>query len=379
MIGSECIQFDITHRDARTRARRGLLKLPHGVVETPLFLPVGTQGAVKAITPRDLEEVGTSMILANTYHLALRPGADVVREAGGLHSFMAWSGPILTDSGGFQVFSLATLGRVDEEGVTFRSHIDGDSLQLTPERSVEIQNALGADIIMAFDECVPAGAERHLVERAANRTSQWAERSVQAHRREDQALFGIVQGGVHEDLRRMSAQQITALDFPGYAVGGVAVGETPEEMRGAVDTVEPLLPAGKPRYLMGVGEPGDIVDMVGRGMDIFDCVIPTRHARNASLFTRRGVLKMRNLAFVKDFAPIEDGCDCYACRRFARAYLRHLYTRNEMLGGILGTIHNLRFFQRLMEDLRRAIRENRFVEFRESCPRFPLPSEGEEL
>jgi queuine tRNA-ribosyltransferase len=366
MLGSSSLQFSVTHRDPSTGARRGRLLVPHGSVETPAFMPVGTQATVKAITPRDLKETGASMILANTYHLALRPGPEVVREAGGIHRFMAWDGPILTDSGGYQVFSLASLNRVGEEGVSFRSHIDGDLVHLTPERSIEIQNALGADIIMAFDECAPYTADRPAVERAVERTARWAERSAAAHARDDQAIFGIVQGGIHEDLRRRSASQITALDFPGYAIGGVSVGETPAEMRRAVEVAAPLLPADKPRYVMGIGGPRDIVDMVASGIDLFDCVMPTRHARNAALFTRDGILKMRNRSLARDFGPVEASCSCYTCRTFTRAYVRHLYTRGEMLAGMLGTIHNLAFFQRLLAEIRHAIPEGKYREFRES-------------
>jgi queuine tRNA-ribosyltransferase len=372
MLGSNAIRFAVTHEDPGTRARAGLLSTPHGDVETPAFLPVGTQGTVKAITPRDLEATGTAMILANTYHLALRPGADIVREAGGLHRFMGWSRPILTDSGGFQVFSLASLRKVSDDGVSFRSHIDGDWIHLTPEKSIEIQNALGADIIMAFDECPPAGG-RDEVARAVERTARWAERSAAAHRRDDQALFGIVQGGPHEDLRRLSVSQITALDFPGYALGGISVGESPEEMRLAVEVAAPLLPSGKPRYVMGVGGPSDIADMVASGADLFDCVMPTRHARNASLFTRAGLLHMKNLDRARDFAPVEEGCPCYACATFSRAYLRHLYTRNEMLAGMLGTIHNLTYFQRLLAGIRAAIRAGSYAEFRKSLTAGPPP------
>jgi queuine tRNA-ribosyltransferase len=280
---------------------------------------------------------------------------------------MGWSGPILTDSGGFQVFSLASLNRVTEDGVSFRSHIDGDLVHLTPERSIEIQNALGADVIMAFDECAPFPAERALVETAVERTARWAEKSLRAHRREDQALFGIVQGGVHDDLRRRAAGQITALDFPGYAVGGVSVGEPAHQMRRVVEVTAPLLPASRPRYVMGVGAPQDIVDMVASGIDLFDCVLPTRHARNAALLTRQGLLKMRNQSYATDFRPVEADCPCYVCRTFTRAYLRHLYCRNEMLGGMLGTIHNLAFFQRLLADARAAIHGGQFRQFREAA------------
>jgi len=376
MIGASALELTILHRDSLTAARRGRLKLPHGIVETPAFLPVGTQGTVKAMLPRDLEEAGTDMILANTYHLALRPGADIVKEAGGLHGFMGWTRPILTDSGGFQVFSLATLRQVDEDGVEFRSHIDGDLLRLTPETSIEIQNALGADIIMAFDECPPANAPREAVEEAVRRTSRWAERSAAAHTREDQALFGIVQGGLHEDLRRRSATEIASLGFPGNAIGGVSVGETPQEMRRIVDLTAPLLPREKPLYVMGVGGPADILDMVASGVDLFDCVMPTRHARNAALFTASGILKMRNLEHAREHVPVEEGCPCHACRGFTRAYLRHLYSRNEMLAGILGTIHNVTFFQRLMARARAAIEAGRYDEFRAEARR-PFDDEGE--
>lgn len=365
MLGAAALEFSLTHRDTLSSARCGLLNLPHGTVETPAFMPVGTQGTVKAVTPRDVVDTGATMILANTYHLALRPGEDIVRDAGGLHRFMGWSGPILTDSGGFQVFSLSSLSKVTADGVSFRSHIDGDLIHLTPERSIEVQNALGADVIMAFDECAPHTAGREAVKDSVERTARWAERSLAAHGRDDQALFGIVQGGLHDDLRRLSASQITGLDFPGYAIGGVSVGETPEEMRQVVATVTPVLPSDRPRYLMGVGRPSDIVDMVGAGVDLFDCVLPTRHARNASLFTREGVLPMRNQAYARDFVPVEADCGCYTCRNFTRAYLRHLYTRDEMLAGMLGTLHNLTFFQRLLGALRRAIRQGRFREFRE--------------
>lgn len=363
MIGSRALEFQVTARDASTRGRAGLLRLPHGTVETPAFLPVGTQGSVKAMTPRDLEETGTEMLLANTYHLALRPGVEVIREAGGLHAFMGWRRPILTDSGGFQVFSLAPSRRLGEDGVAFRSHIDGEVILLRPETSVEIQNALGSDVAMVLDECPSARAERREVEEAVARTLRWAERSARAHRREDQALFAIVQGGVHEDLRRASAERLLEMDFPGYAIGGVAVGESSEEMRRAVSFAAPLLPEEKPRYLMGVGGPADLADMAALGVDLFDCVIPTRHARNASLFAREGLLKIRNERYERDFRPIEPGCPCYACREFTRAYLRHLYLRGEMLAGILGTLHNLTFFQRLMAEIRAAIREGRLREF----------------
>jgi queuine tRNA-ribosyltransferase len=367
------LDFEITARDPASPARCGRLRLPHGVVETPAFLPVGTQGSVKGVTPDQLEATGSPMILANTYHLALRPGADVVREAGGLHRFMGWERPILTDSGGFQVFSLADLAKIDDDGVTFRSHIDGAQIRLTPESSIQIQNDLGADIIMAFDECAPHPAKRWAIEQAVERTRGWAERSLAAHRRpDDQALFAIVQGGVHDDLREESARGLVDLDLPGYAIGGVSVGESPAEMRRAVHVVEPLLPVDRPRYLMGVGDPRDIVDMVALGIDFFDCVMATRNARNAMLFTSRGIVKIRNQRWKRDFGPLDESCSCLACERVSLAYLRHMYLRGEMIGPTLGTIHNLTWFQRLMADLRDAIRAGRALEFQEEFRRKEL-------
>jgi len=367
------LRFELTARDPGCAARCGLMSLPHGEVETPAFLPVGTQGAVKGVTPEQIVATGSPMVLANTYHLTLRPGEDVIAAAGGLNRFMGWERPILTDSGGFQVFSLANLARVDDHGVTFRSHVDGAEVRLSPERSVEIQNALGADVIMAFDECAPHPAPRADVERAVERTRRWAERSLAAHRREhDQAVFAIVQGGVHDDLRERSARGLVALGFPGYAIGGVSVGETPQEMRRAVRVVEPLLPVDKPRYLMGVGDPRDLVDMVILGVDFFDCVMPTRNARNAFLFTSDGIVRIRNHRYERDFGPLDGVCDCYTCGNFSRGYLRHLYHRGEMLGPILGTIHNLRFLQRLTADLRDAIRAGRALEFQREFRRRAL-------
>ena len=362
------LEFSVIDLDESCAARRGLLKLPHGEVETPAFLPVGTQGSVKAVTPEQVAETGAQMILANTYHLALRPGSDVVREAGGLHEFTGWKGPILTDSGGYQVFSLGELNKVDDDGVTFRSHIDGDEVRLTPSRCMEIQNDLGADIIMAFDECPPYPASREQVEKAVERTTRWAGLCRAAHRRDaEQALFGIVQGGCFDDLRRESARQLLDLDFPGYAIGGVSVGEPPEDMRRVVEVTAPLLPSGRPRYLMGVGMPEDLVDLSLQGIDLFDCVVATRHARNANLFTSKGVVKIRNSTWSRDFTPLDPDCSCYTCREFSRSYLRHLYHRAEILGPVLGTIHNLTWFQRLMFDLREAISAGRGLEFRKSC------------
>jgi queuine tRNA-ribosyltransferase len=363
------LQFTITHRDPATAARRGVLQLPHGQTQTPAFMPVGTAATVKGMTPRELRDAGAEMILANTYHLALRPGAEVIKAAGGLHRFMGWEGPILTDSGGFQVFSLSASNQVSDDGVAFRSQYDGDLVHLSPERAVALQNDLGADVIMALDECPALPCDRGRLETAVERTARWAERSLRAHRRADQAMFGIVQGGVDEELRRRSVSQVTSLDFPGYAIGGVSVGETPADMQRAVAVAAPLLPADRPRYLMGVGRPEDIVDMVALGIDLFDCVLPTRNARNAYLFTSAGPLRMRNAALARDFGPVDPTCGCYTCRTFSRAYLRHLYTAGEMLAGILGTIHNLAYFQALLARIRDAIAAGRYAEFQKKMVR----------
>ena len=363
MLGRDALQFDILARDRETAARAGIVSTPHGLVHTPSFMPVGTCATVKALTPDQVRETGAEMVLANTYHLALRPGSGVVRDAGGLHRFMRWAGPILTDSGGFQVFSLSEHNRVTDDGVVFRSYYDGSEVFLSPERSFEIQNDLGADVIMAFDECSPFPCERAEVETAVARTTRWAERSVRAHARGDQALFGIVQGGVHGDLRRRSAEALVALDFPGYAIGGVSVGETPAEMARVVAGTAPLLPEKRPRYVMGVGRPIDIVEMVAAGVDLFDCVLPTRNARNGTLFTSEGKLRMRNAAHANDHGPIDPACDCYTCRNFSRAYLHHLYRQNEILASVLGTICNLSHFQRLTDSIRRAVVAGRYAEF----------------
>ena len=342
--------------------RTGRLSTPHGDVETPAFIPVGTKGAVKGVGSPLLREVGVRMVLANAYHLALRPGAEVVRALGGLHAMMAWDGPILTDSGGFQVFSLAgrlRLGLTDD-GVTFRSPVDGSPWTLTPESAVAIQNALGADIIMALDECPPYPSPRGALEEAVDRTLGWAARCRAAHRRADQALWAIVQGGVEEDLRRRAAEALVAMDFPGYAVGGVSVGEGHQRLVEVVGWTAPLLPPDRPRYLMGVGEPRDVVAAVRLGMDLFDCVLPTRNGRNGVAFTFAGPLRLRNERFRTDRAPVEAGCDCPTCRDHGRGTLRHLMQAGEMLGPILLSLHNLRFYTRLFERLRGAIRAGRF-------------------
>ncbi len=320
-------------------------------------MPVGTAGSVKGVTPPQLRMTGTQMILANTYHLQLRPTAEVVRDLGGLHRFMGWDGPILTDSGGYQVFSLAGINRIDDEGVEFRSHVDGAMLRLDASTAIDIQNKLGADVIMAFDECPPLPSRREALERAVNRTIRWAQLSKDAHRREDQALFGIVQGGLDLDLRARCAAELTAIGFDGYAVGGLSVGETHEEMAGILPVVTGTLPQDRPRYLMGVGTPRDLLAAVTAGVDMFDCVLPTRNGRNSQAFTAAGLLRMRNERHRLDDRPLEDGCDCEACGRFSRGYVRHLFLSGEMLGPTLTSIHNLRFFQRFMSRIRELISE----------------------
>jgi len=344
-------------------ARAGVFHTPHGAVQTPIFAPVGTQATVKAVSPRDLHDLGASLILSNTYHLYMRPGDTLIAEQGGLHRFMGWDRAILTDSGGFQVFSLGALRLIDDEGVTFRSHLDGSTHRFTPERSIQIQHNLGADIMMCFDECPPP-LDRETVRAACERTHAWARRCLDEHQRsgnlDQQALFGIVQGGVFPDLRAHSAETLRALEFPGYAVGGLAVGETKAQMLATLDQVMPLLPTDRPRYLMGVGSPEDLVNGVARGIDIFDCVLPTRLARNGSAMTRRGRLNLRNLQYASDAQPLEAGCTCYTCRTFSRAYIRHLVKANEILGHHLLTLHNLHLLLTLMREMRAAILDGTF-------------------
>ena len=357
-------EFHRTAHDPLTAARAGRFETPHGTLLTPVFAPVGTQATVKTLTPRDLSELGATLVLSNTFHLYLRPGTDLVCDFGGVHAFMGWPGPMLTDSGGFQVFSLALMRKLDADGVTFRSHIDGSLHRFTPESAVASQEALGADIIMCLDECAEP-LDRKYNEGALRRTHAWAARCKAAQQRRDQALFGIVQGGIFPDFRVESARTLAGLDFPGYAIGGLSVGETKADMYATLDITVPELPLDKPRYLMGVGAPEDIVEGVARGIDIFDCVLPTRVARNGGLFTRVGRLNLRNAKYAADPLPVEPGCDCYCCQHFSRAYLRHLFKAGEILGLHLATVHNVRFMIRLMSEIRDHIAAGTFPAFRE--------------
>jgi queuine tRNA-ribosyltransferase len=372
---SSSLSFEVVARDGRARA--GVLRTPHGEVETPAFMPVGTAGAVKAVRHRDLVELETQIILANTYHLMLRPGDELVRDLGGLHGFTGWSGPFLTDSGGYQVFSLTSLRKLDEEGVAFQSHIDGSAHVLTPERSIQVQMNLGADVIMAFDECPPWPSPREAVAESTARTGRWAARSRAAHRRDDQWLFGIVQGGVFLDLRETSAREIMALDFPGHAIGGVSVGEPKEDRIRVLDHLDPILPGRKPRYLMGVGTPEDLIEGVARGVDMFDCVLPTRNARNGQLFTRHGRISIRNARFRDDPRPPDPECPCPTCRTTSRAYLRHLHQAKEMTAATLMTVHNLFVYLDIMRSMRQSIRLCRFEEFRRESLRVLTATEAD--
>jgi queuine tRNA-ribosyltransferase len=351
--------FSFTITAKNNRARTGIFTTPHGDLITPVFAPVGTQATVKTLTPEHLKDINASLVLSNTYHLYLRPGDELVRDMGGLHKFMQWPRPMLTDSGGFQVFSLAQTRRIDDDGVTFKSHIDGSTHRFTPEKSIAIQENLGADIIMAFDECSDPNDHAY-TKLAMQRTHRWAERSVKAKTCDDQALFAIVQGGVDADLRAESAKFISSLDTPGIAIGGLSVGETKQEMHDMLDVVAPLLPEHKPRYLMGVGTPEDLINGVARGVDIFDCVLPTRLARHHSAFAPEGRLNLMNAAFARDPRPIDETCDCYTCKTFTRAYIRHLIVARELLAGTLISIHNLRALIRLMEQIRIYIADGSF-------------------
>lgn len=356
-------KYEVIKECKQSGARIGKLTTPHGEIITPVFMPVGTNATVKALTPRDIDEAGASIILSNTYHLYLRPGADLVEKAGGLHNFMQWHKPILTDSGGFQVFSLSAMRKISDEGVTFSSYIDGSRHFMTPEKAIETENKLGADIIMAFDECTEGNADYRTAQTALRRTNLWLDRCAKAHKREDQMLFPIVQGNMYKDLRIESVKRVLDYAKCGFSIGGLSVGEPKPVMYEMLDTLRPYYPDDQPRYLMGVGSPDCLVEGVMRGIDMFDCVLPTRMARNGTAFTRDGNLTIRNASFAEDFLPVDTECDCYCCRNFSRAYIRHLIKSNEILGGKLLSIHNIRFLTHLMEDIRTAIMEDRFGDF----------------
>lgn len=359
------IKYELLKKDENTKARHGILHTNHGSFETPMFMPVGTLANVKTLVPEELKAMNSAVILSNTYHLWLRPGEDIVSKAGGLHKFMNYDGPILTDSGGFQVFSLAKPKDISEEGVKFKSHIDGSTLFLTPEKSIGIQNKLDSDIAMSFDECPPASASYKYMKNSIERTLRWAKRGKDVHNNENQSLFGIVQGGAYKDLREFSATETVKLDFDGYSIGGVANdNESKEDMYNAIDYSIPYLPEDKPRYLMGVGEPIDILEGVERGIDMFDCVLPTRIARHGNAFTHSGKINLRNSKYKEDFTPIEEGCDCYTCKNYTKAYIRHLLVSKEQLAGRLLSIHNIRFLIKLTEDIRESIDNNTFTEYK---------------
>lgn len=359
-------KFEVIKESQECKARLGKLYTPHGIVETPVFMPVGTQATVKAMTPEEVKALGAQIILANTYHLYLRPGHELIREAGGIHKFMNWNGPILTDSGGFQVFSLGDLRKITEEGVEFRSYIDGSKHFLRPEDSIEIQNCLGSDIIMAFDECTPYPSTWEYTKESMERTGRWAERCKEYHEDWDkQSLFGIVQGGMYKDLREKSAEQITSLNLPGYAIGGLSVGEPKELMYDILEFTTLLLPENKPRYLMGVGSPDYLFESVIRGVDMADCVLPTRIGRNGTVLTSRGKIIIKNGIYKRDFGKLDEECDCYTCTHYSRAYIRHLFNVHEILGARLTTIHNLYFLLKLMENIREAIKQDRLLEYRD--------------
>ncbi len=360
------IKYHLQKEEKNTQARLGKIETNYGTYETPMFMPVGTRASIKMLSPEEVKEAGAGIVLANTYHLWLRPGENLVEKAGGLHTFMNYDGPILTDSGGFQVFSLAKPKDIVEEGVHFKSHIDGSKLFLTPEKSIEIQNKLDSDIAMSFDECPPASASHEYMQKSIERTLRWAKRGKAVHNNPNQALFGIVQGGPYEDLRKWSAVETSKLDFDGYSIGGVANdGESKEDMHKAIEYSVPYLPKDKVRYLMGVGEPVDIIEGVIRGVDIFDCVLPTRIARHGNAFTKHGKINLKNAKWREDFTPVDETCDCYACKHYTKAYIRHLIMVDESFGARLLSIHNIRFLIRLTEDLRKAIQEDSILEYRE--------------
>ena len=360
------ITYELLHIDKNSGARRGVVHTPHGDIQTPIFMPVGTQATVKAMTPEELkEDVKAQIILANTYHLYLRPGADIIKEAGGLHKFMNWDRPILTDSGGFQVFSLSGLRKITEEGVKFNSHLDGSKHLFTPEKVMKIEEALGADIIMAFDECCPYPSTYEYTKKSMERTTRWAARCKEAHKTENQGLFGIIQGGFYKDLREKSAKDLIELDFPGYAIGGISVGEPKEEFLDILKFTTPLMPEDKPRYLMGVGTPDYLIEAALSGIDMCDCVLPTRLARHGTALTSKGKVVIRNNNYARDWNKLDDECDCYTCRNYTRAYLRHLVKTNEILGMRLLSLHNLRFLTKLMERVRIEIERDNLLAFKE--------------
>ncbi len=367
MEENKALKFEILKVDKKTGARLGVMHLPHGDVETPVFMPVGTQATVKSLTPEDLKnEINAHIILSNTYHLFLRPGHELIKEAGGLHKFMNWDRNILTDSGGFQVFSLGALRKITEEGVEFRSHLNGEKLFISPEKSIEIQNALGSDIMMAFDECAPYGSSYDYIKKSMERTTRWAKRCKDYHKNTDkQNLFGIVQGGFYKDLRKQSAEELKALDLPGYAIGGISVGEPKEEFLDILRYTAPLLPEDKPRYLMGVGSPDYLIEAVLAGVDMCDCVMPTRMARNGTAMTHHGQVNLLNACHIHDFTTLDDECDCYTCKNYTKSYIRHLFKAKEILGARLLSIHNLRFLVKLMEDVRENIKNDTLLEFKQ--------------
>lgn len=357
--------LEIKHICKQTGARYGILHTPHGDVEVPMFMPVGTLATVKALSPEEVKACGAGVILANTYHLSLRPGADIVAKAGGLHKFMNYNGPMLTDSGGFQVFSLAERRKITEEGVTFKNHLNGDKLFFSPEIAIGIEEKLGADIAMSFDECPPYPVSYEYMKNSVERTLRWAKRGKDAHKREDQALFGIVQGGEFADLRKMCAEELTKMDFDGYSIGGTSIGEPKDVMFKMVEYSVPYLPKDKPRYLMGVGSIDYILEGIAMGVDMFDCVLPTRIARHGALMTSKGRVNIRDLKYAEDFTPLDDQCDCYCCKNYTKAYLRHLYKCDETFGKRLLSIHNIRFLIHMMEEARKAIQEDRFGDFKD--------------
>lgn len=358
------MMFNYELKKKSGNARAGVITTPHGKIHTPIFMPVGTRATVKAVLPRDLkEEISAEIILGNTYHLYLRPGHELIKKAGGLHKFMGWDRPILTDSGGFQVMSLSDLRKITPEGVRFQSHIDGSYHFFTPEKAIEIQNALGADIIMSFDECPPHPATKKYVAESLKTTLEWARRGKEAHKNPAQALFGIVQGGIYDDLRQESAEKLMEIDFPGYSIGGLAVGEEKHDMHRVVELLNGILPQDKPRYLMGVGTPEDLLNNIARGVDMFDCVMPTRNARKGTVFTRNGRMIVKAARYKEDFRPIDSECNCYTCRNFSRAYLRHLFSVDEFVGMTLASIHSLHFYLELVKSARQAILEDRFQTF----------------